>query len=1105
MKIKHNIIQKGILFFYVMLMCMFIIPQIIEAGSESGWPITKWRDTSGPAGGKVTSIDIDPNDYERILATTPWGLFKSSDRGENWYSYGFSHQSLNEVKFNPNEPGVVFIGTEDGLYLSNNYGDDWSYKSALGNQEINSISFTTVDKNLVVVGSERGIYFSENKGETFTKAKTTDSPVTDVKIFSLDPSRIYAGTEEGLWITTDKGESWRNIGENLPGRVLSIEVNPFDNNLVFVGTSYGIYRTANAGVDTPRWSSTGALGANVRDIWLDITNPSQMLAGSSEAGMMRSIDSGENWMTPTENLSDVDIMDILYHPGGGGEVYAATADNGVIRIESGFETYNYINEGLSAHIKDVVASNQNADHLMASTDNGLYVSEDRGKDWERVFEDTPLEMYLFDYELDLDLVEKEESIENSEGEVLYLLKDNRLLYTFDWGGEWEEIPLDDLNAELTDLSVNPINPTQPWIGTDNGIYSYSDADGNLELVGFEGGHVSSMDIGYSYRNEELVIYLASHNELYKSMDSGESFEEFDGIDEDIAPTEIEVNPIDPDELWIGTYSQGIFYSDDGGDNLKTRNDGLMPTDRDRYVPTVHTIEQKPGMPGNLFVGLESGVFFTNDKGENWEKVEGLDFPINQLAVHFNHPTHLYVGSEQGVVKFESYEIPYLGWEEDEYYDLYDPKVYRLQENFRLQNEVGNQVEGLMFKTPSVVEHGKYQFLYDSSFYPLPAEIEGSQETLPGNEKLIFEHELLSPGETWEITAENLVVSFGIEFDTDRMSPLSYDEDSETYQTYTSPSLMSDPTEPAIKEKAEEIVGTEENPLEKAKLIFSWVQDHMEYVPPGNVGAKEALETGEGVCADYSDLFVALSRANGIPARRLSGYYQSGEVGGQFHAWAEFYLEGYGWIPVEATFEDDEELGYFGRLDPNHVFMSWDVVRQEYSEPLSFEEEFEIEEVDMSDKGWEIEENFEYSEHEYEPDLMPPDIAEDENKDNYIYLVIGRDQFYLNDEFMELEAPPYIKNDRTMVPLRMIAESLGSEVNFYEEDREIELVHEGKELILTLDDDVAKLDGEEVSLDVKPEIQNDRTMVPLRFINETFGAEVDYKGETAEIFVYFDEE
>ncbi len=106
--------------------------------------------------------------------------------------------------------------------------------------------------------------------------------------------------------------------------------------------------------------------------------------------------------------------------------------------------------------------------------------------------------------------------------------------------------------------------------------------------------------------------------------------------------------------------------------------------------------------------------------------------------------------------------------------------------------------------------------------------------------------------------------------------------------------------PDIKSTADKIAGNIKEPLEKARAIFNWIRDTMKYVyPPKKRGAEEALKTCEGDCGQYSALFIALARAEGIPARQQSGFMFMPDNAG-YHVWSEIYLPVYGWVPVDAT-------------------------------------------------------------------------------------------------------------------------------------------------------------------------------------------------------------
>ncbi|MBI4440902.1 transglutaminase domain-containing protein [Candidatus Woesearchaeota archaeon] len=76
-----------------------------------------------------------------------------------------------------------------------------------------------------------------------------------------------------------------------------------------------------------------------------------------------------------------------------------------------------------------------------------------------------------------------------------------------------------------------------------------------------------------------------------------------------------------------------------------------------------------------------------------------------------------------------------------------------------------------------------------------------------------------------------------------------------------------------------------------------------------------LENKNGVCGDFSSLFLALTRALGIPSRYVTGVaYSTYRGANKFvpHAWTEVYFPGYGWVPFDPTY------GEYGYVDPTHV-------------------------------------------------------------------------------------------------------------------------------------------------------------------------------------------
>ena len=95
----------------------------------------------------------------------------------------------------------------------------------------------------------------------------------------------------------------------------------------------------------------------------------------------------------------------------------------------------------------------------------------------------------------------------------------------------------------------------------------------------------------------------------------------------------------------------------------------------------------------------------------------------------------------------------------------------------------------------------------------------------------------------------------------------------------------------------------------------------------------------------------------------------------------------------------------------------------------------------------------------------------------------------------------IINGRTFVPLRAISEKLGAKVEyFHEKDRQIVIEKDKYKIVMNVEKLDAKLNDRDIKLEVKPYIKEGITMVPLRFISETFGENVkwDQKSKSAVI-------
>ena len=140
-----------------------------------------------------------------------------------------------------------------------------------------------------------------------------------------------------------------------------------------------------------------------------------------------------------------------------------------------------------------------------------------------------------------------------------------------------------------------------------------------------------------------------------------------------------------------------------------------------------------------------------------------------------------------------------------------------------------------------------------------------------------------------------------------------------------------PIDGKVRQWAQEVVGAAgaKTDLEKARAIYNHVVSTVKYDKTGQGWGRGdiyyACDARRGNCTDFHAIFIGYARAQGIPARFSIGFplpsaRGEGQIAG-YHCWAEFYVKGIGWIPVdasEAAKDPSRREYFFGAHDENRV-------------------------------------------------------------------------------------------------------------------------------------------------------------------------------------------
>ncbi len=111
----------------------------------------------------------------------------------------------------------------------------------------------------------------------------------------------------------------------------------------------------------------------------------------------------------------------------------------------------------------------------------------------------------------------------------------------------------------------------------------------------------------------------------------------------------------------------------------------------------------------------------------------------------------------------------------------------------------------------------------------------------------------------------------------------------------------------------------------------------------------------------------------------------------------------------------------------------------------------------------------------------------------VVMQVGSKTMFVNGKAYEKDAAPVIMNDRTLVPIRFVTESLGGTVAWNAETKEVTLVIDGKEIKMTIGKTIEKYG-------VAPVIIDSRTFVPVRFVADELGATTAWNAETKTVTI-----
>jgi photosystem II stability/assembly factor-like uncharacterized protein len=671
--------------------------EVAANSTPSGTPYSsEWR-MSGPSGGDVRALVVDPNDPDRFYFGTLDGqMYVSTDAGRNWrllVNFNRPQLFVDHIIVDPRNSKVLYVATHrhkdpGGFFKSTDGGLTWRESPELRKEALHSMTQSEANPDLLLVGTITGIFRSIDAGETWSPLPTSalataaaqqrgDKEV-DVESLAIDPRNtnvIYAGTWYLPYKSTDGGQTWRIIKKGIidDSDIFAINIDPRNANHIIASACSGIYETTEAGESWHKIQGIPSQSRRTRAILQHPTIPGLVFAGTTE-GFWRSAKGGANnsWMVTTSR--QLEINSIAVHPRNPNTIYIGTNNYGVMVSTDGGKNFVPSNGGFSGRfVNAIMMDRENANRVYATTINTatgggfFFVSNDGGASWQPSMRNMPPR--LIGYSILQD---------ERDGNVIYLGTNLGMYRSADRGASWAPIsgrkppaaPAKKRPAARSTVRRTVAQGSTSTTGrTGAGTTSLSPqrtataklsgdvvrrAQEALERAGYEignpDGQLGSRTVA-AIRRFQTDRYLPVSGQLDEVTIAALGVKNSTG-----ATASAHVSTLsDPVNALVA-------FSDRAGQlgMLAATNAGLYRTadpnrgwDRLPYGPgldprttSISTSTQNPSV---ILVGTATtGVLISRDAGQTWQQVTGIPTtsPVNVIVQDPQRSAFMYVGTKQ---------------------------------------------------------------------------------------------------------------------------------------------------------------------------------------------------------------------------------------------------------------------------------------------------------------------------------------------------------------------------------------------------------------------------------------------------------------------------